>query len=371
MKPTADDALRSLLEIAREVRAPTTTLGQEARAGLTATLPLSEAGIELALTEHLETSATDAELASLKRACGAERGAPARRCHVVLSAHVCTAALRAIAIALVRARGPVSVKASRRDPTLARIFVRELGRRAVAITEEGSLPEGLGTGDEVHVYGSNVAIAAVESGLPAGVACWSHGPGFGIAVVSAEADIEEAARDLARDVVPFDQRGCLSPRVAFVGGGSERVETFARALHEALTNLATRVPRGEIFDDERAGLARVRATFEAIGGALEDRDHLVAFADRLDGLVVPPAARAVVVTSMEPFANRAGWARAVTTIGSPALAAPLQGSCAAPGAEFSVPSPDLEHVRLARLGYMQRPPLDGPVDMRTLAPQVG
>jgi len=354
----APDPLRALLELAREIRDPTTALGQEARAGLRETLPLTEAGIELALTEHLETDATEEELASLRRACRAGEGAPARRCHVVLSAHVCTAPLRAIAIALVRARGPVSVKASRRDPTLARIFVRELARRGGSIAEGAQAPEGFGPGDEVHVYGSQPAIAAIEGALPAGVACWSHGPGFGIAVVSATADLDEAARALARDVVPFDQRGCLSPRVAFVDGGAARVETFARALYEALGELGRRVARGRLFDDERAAIARVRATFEAIGEVLEDRDHLVAFSDALEALFVPPAARAMVVTGMAPFASRAGWAHLVTTIGSPR-------------SEFSVQSPDLSHVRLVRLGEMQRPRLDGPVDMRTSAPQVG
>ncbi len=87
--------IRTLLAIAARVADPEDPLGREARAALLETAGLSREGLELALRHHLETAASAAELDAL--VAGAST---APRCHVVLSASVCVAPLRALALAL-------------------------------------------------------------------------------------------------------------------------------------------------------------------------------------------------------------------------------------------------------------------------------
>src|SRR5205823_3120608 len=95
------------------------------------------------------------------------------------------------------------------------------------------------------------------------------------AVVSAAASVADAARALADDVVPFDQRGCLSPRVALVEGDDARAEEFARALHAALSTIEREIPLGTLDDDERAAAARYAQMMPFAGALLQTREHLV------------------------------------------------------------------------------------------------
>ena len=148
-------SLDLLLDLGRTIADPTTDLGREVRAGLNATHELSPEGVELALREHLETSASPADRRSLEAWCE-----PSERCLVVLSAHVCVAALRAIALALASAPR-VLVRPSRRDPVLASVLVRELARRGVAIEQIEDVRGIARSGDQLHAYGSAEALAAI------------------------------------------------------------------------------------------------------------------------------------------------------------------------------------------------------------------
>src|SRR5690606_9557737 len=125
------ERVETLLAVARRIADPDDALGREARTRLNAIAPLSPEGIELALREHLETQPTREELERLL--AWAE---PAAACSILLSANVCTAALRAMALGVTVAPR-VRVRPSRRDPVLAEILAREAARRGldVATTE--------------------------------------------------------------------------------------------------------------------------------------------------------------------------------------------------------------------------------------------
>lgn len=353
-----NDRLDPLLEIARELRDPASALGGEVRAGLAATSSLSSPGVELALSDHLEVAASAADRASLiawSRGSQPRLAAPAR-CHVVLSAHVCTAALRAIALALESAQ-EVVVRPSRRDPVLATLITRELASRGVPITLSSELSAR--AGDVVHAYGSDRTLADIARSLPEGVRLRAHGSGIGVALVGGDADLAVAAAELARDVVPFDQRGCLSPRVALTLGSFERGLAFAREVSRALARSATSVPRGVLDGAERAEVSRFRATCEALGEVFEDRDHLVAMVDGPDHLLLPPAARVMLVAPIATTARARDLLeplrRSLTTLGWSGEEA---RSCLHNALRPAVSS------RIVPLGLMQRPPLDGPVDLR-------
>jgi hypothetical protein len=311
---------------------------------------LSPEGVELGFAS-LERGATPEELAGLVAAAG-----DAEHVHVVLSANVFVAPLRAIALA--RAAAPrVTVRASPRDPVLATALVAAAGDPAVTLTSErdpASTPA-----DRIDVYGRAETLAAVREAARPGVVVREHGPGLGVAYVAAGADRDACAEALAADVVPFDQRGCLSPRVALVEGTAAEAEAFARALHDRLVAWEARVPRGELAEAEHAAAGRWRDALAFAGGVFAGGAASVAFvegeASALPVLAVPPPGRNVLVVAVRSRAD----ARAALAPIAPFVVAL---GCSAGGSEAREVAPP--HARVSPLGGMQRPPLDGPVDRR-------
>jgi hypothetical protein len=337
--------VRLLLDCARAVFADRARLASE----IAAATGLTTEGVELGFAS-LEREATETELRALVAAAG-----DAERVHVVLSANVFVAPLRAIALARAAA-DKVTVRPSLRDPVLARALVEEAmaaGDTAVALVDERDVAR-IDAG-EVHVYGRDDTIASVRARARPGVVVRGHGSGMGLAIVSHGARLDAVADAVALDIVAFDQRGCLSPRLAIVMGSAARAEEFAEALHASLGALGTRIPRGQIGADERADACRWRDTLAFAGRVWDASDHAVALAPEGSPLSVPPAGRNVtvipvpspdaVVTALAPVA------RFVVAVGTDDLAG-LGGMAPA-------------HARRSLLGRMQRPPLDGPVDLRS------
>jgi hypothetical protein len=144
--------------------------------------------------------------------------------------------------------------------------------------------------------------------------------------------------------------------VVLVEGDAVRAEAFAGALHRALADLSTSVPRGPLGDAVRAEVALYRASLQAVGAVWEGPSHLVGLDPTPHVLVLPPAARVVhVVPACADAAAAliAPWTGYLTSIG-----AGTEGAFA--GALRTL----APRARRARLGEMQRPPLDGPVDLR-------
>ncbi len=184
----------------------------------------------------------------------------------------------------------------------------------------------------------------------------AHGTGLGLAVIGGDAEVEGAARELAADVVVFDQRGCLSPRAVLVAGGEGRAVEVARALAGALAEAQARVPRGELDGATRAELRRYAETARALGVCLEGDGFVVGCAEEAGALVVPPAGRAVhvVAAGAGDVARMLGpWAEKVAAVGA-----------AGSGELVEAVRGRVPRARWSALGWMQRPPFDGPVDLR-------
>jgi Acyl-CoA reductase (LuxC) len=338
--------VRRLLQAARTV-----ANDPMAVAPLVASTGLSREGVLLALARCLELDAPDADLLALL-----EKTTPAPRVHVILSANVFTAPLRALAVACA-ASSHVSVRPSRRDPFFTRALVGELqdaGGRDVTLTEAmdvASVVEG-----EIHVYGRDETIQSVRRDARPGVLVRAHGAGLGVALVGIDTEVEPAARALADDVVVFDQRGCLSPRIVFVAGPESRSEAFAEALHTRLGALDHEVPRGPLDADEAREARRYLETMAFSGSIYRGLSHAVGIASADMPLFIPPVGRHVHVVAIrsleEARATLEPLARFVVTVG-----------CGDP-TEARALLADTRHVRLTLLGRMQRPPLDGPVDLR-------
>jgi hypothetical protein len=339
---TAD--VRRMLACARTIYA------QRSRVvpALVASTGLTAEGVELGFAS-LEQDATDAELRRLVSAAGARR-----HVHVVLSSNVFVAPLRALALARAAAER-VTVRPSPRDPVLARALLEALdaaGDDAFSQVDERDVSQI--EAQEIHVYGRDETIAAVRARARPGVVVRGHAAGMGVALLSRDAEPGPAAGALALDMVAFDQRGCLSPRLAVVLGGEARAAAFAGALHAALGGWAVRVPRGQLAADERAAARRWRDAVAFAGRVWEAEEHVVALVpESAAGYVPPPGRHLTVLAASSPevaAAALAPLARAIVTVGTDA---PLELAPLVPA-----------HSRLSLLGTMQRPPLDGPVDRR-------
>lgn len=347
MSRTARERVAACVRAAARIADPRDALGREARAVLPSATGLSLENVNLALSECLESSPSDAELREL-----CESVAPAPAAHVLLSANVFVGAHRALALA-VAASERVRVRASRREQHMARLLLAG-GAPFELVDELTPAP-----GHHVWAYGSDATLAHVREKMPPGVALHEHGFGFGVALVDGaiSGELDRAAQALARDVVPFDQRGCLSPRLALVLGTPDRVPQFARALAAALGEWDTRIPRGVLSPEELASEARYRDAAAYSLELLTAGAAAVSFSPDIDrGALIAPVGRNVHVAyasdlarMLEPLVPRL---TALGVHGKRELAEYV--STLAPGA------------RISALGSMQRPRFDGPVDRRAL-----
>lgn len=345
----AKERVLSLLAAATRLADPDDPLGQTARDELFEVTGLSRENIELGLTRHMETSATEAELSSLLASVHA-----ANRVHVILSANVFVGAVRALALALA-ASPEVFVRPSRREAVIAPLLARALAEaggatRVHLVDDIAPL-----SGDEVHVYGRDETIVEVNARLSHDIRLRGHGTGFGIVVLEKGTDLVRAAEALSWDIVPFDQRGCLSPRIV-LADESEAV-AFASEMARALDDAHRKVPRGKVFDDERAAASTWMATVAMTGGLEEGPWGAVGLDTSSRALLLPPPGRHLHVTAVGDTEHLSHLlyplARFITTMGE-SEEGPLTKA-----ARMLVPD-----ARIARLGQMQRPPLDGPVDRR-------
>ncbi len=375
------ERVRAVVRAGARVADPTDPLGKDARARLPEATGLSPESVELALAEHMETRPSSDDLRALLAGAGA-----AERCHVILSANVCTAALRALAIACATAPH-VLAKPSRRDPVVAELLARALAEDPAFAAAGGTITlvahAAPTAGDELHVYGSDETIASVRATLPQGVTLRAHGAGFGVAILEEDTDVEAAAGALARDVVAFDQRGCLSPRVALVIGDGAlaelvvRAELVMRALAAELSVWNRRAPRGRLHADEAAELRRYVETAAALGAAIEGEGFAVGLDEAPSALLLPPPARAIhVVPAALADVGRllAPWGPKIAAIGHSSGrrdgaetrggAVPEEGRAPAAPPALVAAIKIAPGARVSMLGAMQRPPLDGPVDLR-------
>jgi hypothetical protein len=344
MTAGAVDRVTALLRSAARIARADDPLGRRARESLPASTGLSPAGVELALLRCFETAASAREIEEL---CRSTR--PAARAHVLLSANVFTAALRAVAIGL--AASPlVQVRASRREPYMPELLleacpgafelVRELSPRA---------------GDQLWAYGSDTTLQALRQNLADGVVLHAHGPGFGVVAVERGAMFDAAAAtELATDLALFDQRGCLSPRLLVTEGDEHDAIAIGRLLAGALIELERRVPLGRLAAAERAELSRYESTLTYAGTLLRAGSGVIGVGDLATLGMIAPVGRNLHV-AVVPDARGAldGLAAQITTVaclGSADFRRELQQRL--PGARVCSP------------GRMQSPPLDGPADRR-------
>lgn len=351
MQAAVAERLERLLAAARALADPTSATGRNAVAELTASTGLSRPNVELALRHCLEVAPAPDELEALAASIP-----PAPRVHVLLSSTVFVAAHRAIALALAGSAA-VYVRSSRREPCMARLLARHAPGLFELVSELRP-----SAGDHVHAYGQACTLASVARSLPRGVELQGHGPGIGVVVIEAAAlhgvrGAAQVARDVARDVVLFDQRGCLSPRLVLVEGVEEAAASLGEALAAVLGELEHLVPLGRLEPDERASITRYRDTLTFAGRVFVAGRGYVGVASAGSSLTLAPPGRNLHVVPTSSAGRELG------------LLAPQVTTFAVHGRDAFCERvrAELPDARRAELGRMQSPAFDGPVDRRKRA----
>jgi len=342
------ERVRRLVAAARRIADPQDDLGRRARSRIARASGLSAAAVELGLTLSLEAAPSEDELDEL---CSSMPTAP--RVWVLLSANVFVSAHRAIACALA-ASDDVVVRPSRRDSVLAELLHEATGdlfRLTNVLAPEPA--------DHVHAYGSDETLADLRSVLPSGVHLLAHGSGIGAGLLLTPGHEELAAVGFALDVVLFEQRGCLSPRVIGVDPRCD-VDAFRFALSRELTAWARRCPPPAKSDEERADDAWYRSAAEGVGeGTRIETENgapagsVVWMKQPVNLLVPPPGRNLLLFIQDQPWVPLVELGELLTCVG-----------VAAGQTEWPAVRHHLPNVRLTEPGCMQRPRFDGPVDVR-------
>jgi hypothetical protein len=180
----------------------------------------------------------------------------------------------------------VLMKPGRGDVVLPVLFVEALAAHdpelaaAVAVMywpggEGGVEEEVLSLADLVVAYGSDSTVRAVRNRLPPHVPLVAYRHRASVALVGRNAlglsELPAAAREVARAVALFDQRGCVSPQVVWVEvGGEASPAEFAEAVADALRTMEGDLPGGDLGDDEAALLQQRRVTAELLAASGDD-----------------------------------------------------------------------------------------------------
>jgi len=344
--------IRRFLDCARVLKDPEHPLRHVALAALPADTGLSPENVAWALDNALEVDASDTELELL---CA--RTPTGERAHVLLSANVFVAALRAIALGLAAAPR-VFVRPSRREPLMVNLLAQAAqGQFEVVETLEPT------AGDHCWAYGNDSTLAELQRKWPKGVVFHGHGSGFGVVVLEPSDlqptnELEALAAALALDTAAFDQRGCLSPRVILVEKSRDQAWLLGQALAQALARREREIPMGTLTREQRADIRRFHDMMCIAGQALPAGNGLVTMETDPLPWTLPPAGRILHVrTVADAVADLRPLAHALTTI-----AVNPMNSDAAARLQHTFPS-----ARITSVGHMQRPALDGPVDLRGLS----
>lgn len=218
--------------------------------------------------------------------------------------------------------------------------------------------------DLVMAHGGDRALDALRAVCPAQTPFVGYGHRVSLGLLLPGADADDAARGFARDVLLYDQGGCLSPQTIFVQGGLDDAARFAALLAEALAVVSAEYPL-PVRAASAAGAVR-----EARALAWMEDGAQVFPAEDLRWTVIAQPERAFRgsptygVVSVQPLSSLSDLPEALS-----AVAGRLQG-CAVAGEADDGYLPGVSY--LCRPGAMQAPPLswrqDGRDVLRVLLP---
>lgn len=143
----------------------------------------------------------------------------------------------------------------------------------------GQLYSGITKADLVITYGSDETIAVIKQYLAPGAKYKFHGHRISAAVIERNACNVDTLANLAYDFLAYDQRGCLSPRVAFIQtGGAISPEHCTKLFAEKiLPQYALLLPQGGLFAGEAQTLWHQRSIYGCYGPLYCGQDWTVSY----------------------------------------------------------------------------------------------
>lgn len=258
----------------------------------------------------------------------------------------------------------------------AHLFQRSLGEVAPELASCVSLMQWPGgtpaldaalcaEADLVMAHGSDGTLRDLRALCPKETPFVGYGHRVSLGVLLPDADIAEAAAGFAKDVLLYDQGGCLSPQTIFVVGDGNKSTKFASLLAETLAEKVQEYPL-----PVRAVRAAGAVTEARALAWMEDGNKLWEDPARRWTVIARPhslfaASPTFGVVSVQPLASLNDLPEAVS-----AVADRLQGCAVAGSLTNGGYLPGVSH--LCKPGELQAPPLswrqDGRDVLRVLLP---
>jgi hypothetical protein len=212
--------------------------------------------------------------------------------------------------------------------------------------------------DLIMAHGSDSALRDLRRLCPAKTPFIGYGHRVSFGILLADADSRNAADGFAKDILVYDQGGCLSPQTIFVEGNGNKVQQFASLLAEALS-VASELYLLPIRAERAAGTvraARALAWMEESNTLWEDPAlRWTVIARPQSDFAASPT---FGVVSVQPLESLKELPLALNSV-----AGRLQG-CAVAGTERTGYLPGVSY--LCRPGELQAPPLSWRQDGRDL-----
>ena len=142
--------------------------------------------------------------------------------------------------------------------------------------------------DTLVVYGGEETVKAYREGTGFHTKIIEYGPKYSLSIISAselnDDNINDVARDLARDFTMWEQSACSSPHAVFVDS-AEKAEKFAHALAEGLAHWAEKIPHSKIPLNEAVEILRTRE-LARVDKALGEAELIIPSIDNQDWTVI-------------------------------------------------------------------------------------
>ncbi|NIG13792.1 acyl-CoA reductase [Pantoea sp. Cy-640] len=176
--------------------------------------------------------------------------------------------------------------------------------------------------DVVMAYGGETALTAMQRRLPPATRFLPHGHKISFGMVARSAlDVRRGtalARQVAYDVMRYDQAGCYSPQALFIErGGRVSPQEFAAYLAHELAALAQRYPRATLTLGESQAVAAWRNAEEmrALSGdrTLYGDEHdawAVVYVDKPEPLQPGALGRTLKVIAVDTLEETVNWVAA-------------------------------------------------------------
>jgi acyl-CoA reductase-like NAD-dependent aldehyde dehydrogenase len=372
----SERVIAALCAAAKQLLDADNALGRALRRDLPKTTGLHPTMIDWGLCTSLNTLQPNVLRALLHAQHSSTRclAVPHKLVAVVLAGNLFSSAVRALFLPLL-AGANVIAKAASADDVLPRALKRaldnadaEVGQRLQVVSfgrdDDAATQALLAQANAVSAYGDDATLQMLARGARPESHFIAHGHGMSAAYIS-RAQLTDAtrARDaadrLALDIAAYDQRGCLSPQVAFVErGGAVDPRAFAELLARAsLPLLAELLPPGKPDTAARAAQLQWEAVAAARGELYRGASHAVSF-ERCLAARPSPGGRLISVYACEGVgalrAALAGFGAHLKCVG---VAGP-----AATRAQVAESLRGLAAATVCRLGDMQTPPFDAYAD---------